>query len=431
MITLSGQGYNQTFAHSANDPYLAKTLAAKGEVVPNYYSVAGGSLANEIALVSGQGPTLDTVANCPTFTNVEPGTKGAKAQILGNGCVYPKSTKTLAGELAAAKLKWKAYVQVTGTGKAGRAEACKHPNLGAADPPPTGQDPYATWHNPFLYFHALTEKSACPANDVPLTQLTSDLKSPKATPTLSYVIPDACDDGSDSPCLPGGPSGMTAADDFLKSVVPKIERSPAYKADGLIVVTFDQAPQTGPNADQSSCCNNPTYPNLPPPPPTAGATTTTTGTSTSTTTNTAPATTGTTTTTQTSTSPTTTLTTPTGTSPTNPLTTPAPAPGTSPTGPLTTPTSSTTTTTPTTPTTTSPASLGSGQTNPTGGGGQVGLLLISRYVKPGVPDVIDYFNHYSLLASIESLLGLKRLGYASDPALPVFGSSVFTNFTGG
>jgi hypothetical protein len=61
----------------------------------------------------------------------------------------------------------------------------------------------------------------------------------------------------------------------------------------------------------------------------------------------------------------------------------------------------------------------------------VGLLLISRYVKPGIPDVIDYFNHFSLLASIESIFGLKRLGYATDPALPVFGSSVFTNYSAG
>jgi hypothetical protein len=60
----------------------------------------------------------------------------------------------------------------------------------------------------------------------------------------------------------------------------------------------------------------------------------------------------------------------------------------------------------------------------------VGLLLISKYVKPGNLDVTDYFNHFSLLASIEKLFGLKRLGYAQDPLLPVFGSAVFTNYSG-
>jgi hypothetical protein len=60
----------------------------------------------------------------------------------------------------------------------------------------------------------------------------------------------------------------------------------------------------------------------------------------------------------------------------------------------------------------------------------VGLLLISRYVKPGMLDVTDYFNHFSLLASIENLFDLKRLGYAADPVLPVFGNAVYTNFQG-
>jgi phosphatidylinositol-3-phosphatase len=45
-------------------------------------------------------------------------------------------------------------------------------------------------------------------------------------------------------------------------------------------------------------------------------------------------------------------------------------------------------------------------------------------------DVIDYFNHFSLLASIEQLFGLQRLGYASDPQLPVFGAPVYTNYSG-
>jgi hypothetical protein len=55
----------------------------------------------------------------------------------------------------------------------------------------------------------------------------------------------------------------------------------------------------------------------------------------------------------------------------------------------------------------------------------VGLLLISQYVKPNTVDLVDYYNHFSLLASIENLLNLKRLGYASDLGLPVFDQSTF------
>ena len=81
-------------------------------------------------------------------------------------------------------------------------------------------------------------------------------------------------------------------------------------------------------------------------------------------------------------------------------------------------------------TTTSPTSLGVGETTPTGGGGQVGLLLISPYVKANSADVVDYFNHFSLLASIENLFGLHRLGYAGAIALPTFGAGVFNNYAG-
>jgi hypothetical protein len=44
--------------------------------------------------------------------------------------------------------------------------------------------------------------------------------------------------------------------------------------------------------------------------------------------------------------------------------------------------------------------------------------------------VLDYYNHFSLLATIERLFGLKPLGYASDKMLPVIDSSIFNAFTG-
>jgi Phosphoesterase family len=103
------------------------------------------------------------------------------------------------------------------------------------------------------------------------------------------------------------------------------------------------------------------------------------------------------------------------------------ATGTGTTGTDTTGTDTTgTDTTGTGTTTTLSTSLGGGEVNPTGGGGQVGLLLISPYVKHNSIDVIDYFNHFSLLASIENLFSLKRIGYSSDLQLPVFDSSLFT-----
>ena len=107
----------------------------------------------------------------------------------------------------------------------------------------------------------------------------------------------------------------------------------------MIAITSDQAPQTGPSADSSSCCGTPAYPNLP-------------------------------------------------------ATTPAPA---------------------------------SGPVKASGGGGRVGLLLISPYVKAASVDESSYFNHFSLLRSIEELFSLAPLGYAANPALSGFESAVYNN----
>ena len=46
------------------------------------------------------------------------------------------------------------------------------------------------------------------------------------------------------------------------------------------------------------------------------------------------------------------------------------------------------------------------------GGGRIGALVIAPgFVKPGTTTSRPY-NHYSLLASLEDVFGLKRLGYA-------------------
>jgi hypothetical protein len=387
MVVLSDQGYNQTFGHTANDPYLAKKLVRQGELVTNYYAVAGSPLANELALVSGQGPNPETSNDCPTYDPLIALGSGDAGQLLGTGCVYPASGPSLADELAAAKLTWKTYLQTKGSQKRAAPEAC-HPKLGASTGPyPTPAQPYAAWRNPFLFFSSLTT-SRCPKNDVPLARLAGDLKQASTTPSFSYIVADTCDDGSDTPCAPNAPAGMGPADAFLKKVIPMIEHSPAYKDNGLILVTFDNAPQSGPYADSSSCCSTPAYPNMLGSGPTGQ-----TG--------------------------------PTGPTGTTGSTGPTGTTGT--TG--TTGQTGATGLTGTTGQTGLPSAGGLGATNPTGGGGQVGLVAISKYVKPGSIEVTDYFDHFSLLASVEQLFGLQKLGYAAQTGLPVFGASVYTNYT--
>jgi hypothetical protein len=418
LIVLSDRGYRQSFG--AQSGYLSGALRRQGELVMNYYAVAGSPLANEIALVSGQGPTVETATDCPKFTHINNAGKGPRGQLIGIGCSYPAGTKTLAGELTTAGHTWKAYVQgVPSSAKS----ACRVPKPGSHVPQTAAsKNAYLAWHNPFLYFRSLTGGSACHDDVVGVSQLKSDLHSASTTPSLAYIIPAPCSNGSEVPCKKNATPGLAGANKFLKTLVPEIKKSPAYKDGGMIAVTFDQAPQTGEYADPSACCASPaSYPNLrglPPGTPVAPAGAT------------GPAVPGITSTVGTAANPTVTDTTTTDTT-----TAPTTAAGTTTTDTTTTdttPTSSTTTTgtTTSTPTATTPISLGTGETTPTGGGGQVGLLLISPYVKANSFDVVDYFNHFSLLGTLANLFGLKRLGYAGARGLPLFSAGVFNNYTG-
>ena len=42
LIVLSNQGFNQTFGPSSHAGYLKRTLPRQGELLENYYGVAGG-----------------------------------------------------------------------------------------------------------------------------------------------------------------------------------------------------------------------------------------------------------------------------------------------------------------------------------------------------------------------------------------------------
>jgi hypothetical protein len=60
------------------------------------------------------------------------------------------------------------------------------------------------------------------------------------------------------------------------------------------------------------------------------------------------------------------------------------------------------------------------------GGGRVGALVISQWTSPNTFSTTPY-NHYSLLASLEELFGLGKIGMARQAGLPVFGLDVYNS----
>lgn len=333
LLILENQAYAATFGRASQAPYLAQTLRSQGVLLTHYYAIGHASLDNYVALISGQAPNEETQLDCPVYSEFRLSRPGLdrNGQALGSGCVYPAQVRTLPDQLEAAGLTWKAYMEDMGNDPQREPARCGHVPLGANDPTavPTVKDQYAAKHNPFVYFHSIIDdRTRCDSHVVNLSQLRADLASPASTPNYVFITPNLCNDGHDPKCADGREGGFTAINAFLRQWVPLITGSAAYRADGLLIVTFDESDSVG--ADGSTaCCGE------------------------------------------------------------------QPLPG---------------------------ARYTPGIDGP--GGGRIGAVVLSPFVKPGSVSQVPY-NHYSLLRTVETIFALPALGYAAQPGARVFGADVF------
>jgi len=334
VLLLENQSYAQTFGERSSAPYLARTLPAQGALLTHYYAIGHASLGNYVALVSGQAPNEATQLDCPTFADFKASASGldAHGQLPGSGCVYPAIVPTLPDQLEAAGLTWKGYMEDMGKNPRRESATCGHVPLGRHDPSHTAQlsDQYAAKHNPFVYFHSIIDDQArCDAHVVNFERLPQDLASEATTANYIFITPNLCNDGHDARCVDGRRGGLAAIDQFLQQWVPLITRSSAFRAAGLLIVTFDESDGAG-REGSSACCGE------------------------------------------------------------------QPLPG---------------------------ARYRPGFNGP--GGGRVGAVVLSPFVKPGTVSNVPY-NHYSLLRTVETIFGLPPLGYAAEPRVQAFGPDVFT-----
>jgi phosphatidylinositol-3-phosphatase len=264
LIVLENESASVTFGPDSPAPYLSKTLTAEGAFLPNYYGIGHESNDNYIAMISGQAPNVQNQDDCQTFENFLPGTIGAHGQVQGSGCVYPAGVQTIASQLTPAGFTWRDYNEDMGAGPTRESAVCGHPAVGSIDntQQATATDMYATRHNPFVYFHSIIDDSTlCDTHVVNLDALPQDLANPSATANYTFITPDLCDDGHNSPCADGEPGGLAQADKFLQRWVPQITGSPAFRQNGLLIITFDEAA----TSDTSSCCGEIPGPGSPEP----------------------------------------------------------------------------------------------------------------------------------------------------------------------
>jgi phosphatidylinositol-3-phosphatase len=367
IVVLENKSFSATFGSTSPVPYLTETLASQGAQLSNYYGTGHVSLDNYTSMLSGQAGSPQTITDCATYADFQAtsSTLDANGQILGDGCVYPTSVKTLADQLTAANLTWKGYMGDMGNDPARESATCGHPTLNTTDMTQVAEAPssavpngdmYATRHDPFMYFHSIIDSPNCQKNVVNLeSNLENDLQSVSTTANFNFITPNLCDDGHDAPCANGQPGGYASINAFLTKWIPLITNSPAYKQDGLLIINFDESNYVASQgADGGTvltfpgdfCCGQILGPNLKPYPQmqtiqVAGV---------------------------------------------------------------------------------APTTL----VYSNYGGDVTGAILLSPFIKPGTVSTVSY-NHYSMLRTIEDVFSLDHLGNAQATGLTPFGTDVFTN----
>jgi phosphatidylinositol-3-phosphatase len=230
VLILENENFDASWGPGSVAHYL-NSLRSVGVFADQYFAIGHVSLDNYIAMISGQP------------ANPLSGTDCAAVNLFL--CVLPQSLyadgRNLADQLEKAGFTWKGYMD-------SMPSPCFHADYSPTALPPdpyqgNSQEPpakdYADRHNPFIYFDDIVGNDArCKAHVRPYTELAGDLAA-DALPAFSFITPDTCHDGHDSPCSNGAPGGLYSADAWLSNEVPPL-LSYLQAHNGVLIVTFDE-----------------------------------------------------------------------------------------------------------------------------------------------------------------------------------------------
>jgi hypothetical protein len=188
---------------SSDAPYI-NSLATECGLATNYHNITHPSLPNYIGATSGL-----------SLSELQPFTAD---------CSPSSTCSTSAPSIFGQGESWKSYEEDMPSN---------------CDPSNDGN--YAVRHNPAAYYTSLTD---CSTNDVPYTELASDLSS-GSLPAFSFVTPNLIDDMHNGTVQDG--------DTWLSNNLPTIFSSSLYKTGHLAVfITWDE----GEGGKSNNCAKN-------------------------------------------------------------------------------------------------------------------------------------------------------------------------------
>jgi phospholipase C len=241
-IMMENQGFDEVIGRhdsvnvTEEDTPFITALAENNGLSLLQFGTTHPSLPNYLAAISGQ-----------VFNNHDDSPSCFAIPRPTGPCHAYHHVSTLVDSLEAAHMTWSAYFQtMPGVG-----------SLVVQWPASPGPALYAQKHNPFVYFSNIVENKERMADLKPMDMLASDLALGALAPQFEFIVPDQCHDMHGQPPCENYDELLREGDTEVKNLVGEIEASPAFTADSLIIVTWDED-------DYSStlgCCDSPKFPN--------------------------------------------------------------------------------------------------------------------------------------------------------------------------
>lgn len=230
VFLLIGENTSLSQDNSKYTPYLVSHLKPRGAWLTDYFAVHGGSLADYIAMTSGHFTKCEVNDDLPYHLNT--------GKLF---CHEP--INNLFHQLDTAHVSWLEWNE-------SMPNPCAFFDTGTD----WARNVYSTHHNPAVYYddiegavyneafnkapnpeciHRVVATGTSGPND--MSAFNAALAKGRVG-RFNMVIPNDCQQGHDA-C---GGNRVRQFDSFLRREVPKIEASPAFGSNGLILITYDE-----------------------------------------------------------------------------------------------------------------------------------------------------------------------------------------------
>src|SRR3954469_21314800 len=229
VFVIVGENTSLSQLTAKDAPYQLGTIQPNSAWFTNYWGISHYSPSNYIAMTSGQFLPCHQADEKPATCN--------------------QDVPNVFGQLTDAHISWKAwnesmpdpcYLVNAGENRFGNAYRVKH-DPAAYYEDVVGPDFSGTTGNASCRRHVVSMGTTAP-NDKSTFEAT--LAAGTNVPAFNYVVPNMCEDGHDN-CKPEG-NTIKQFDDFLAREVPKIMGSPAWDANRVIFVVYDEGQDGGP-----------------------------------------------------------------------------------------------------------------------------------------------------------------------------------------